>query len=390
VSWRHLTKEAGDVKLDTTGARVCVVGAAAVVLTAMLSACGGDKNSTSSGQQTGADAAGAVQCGGKKALKASGSSAQANAVTLFVNAYEDACPGFTLNYTSSGSGAGVSEFIGGQTDLGGTDSPLNAEKGEVDRAAARCGNNPAWNLPTVFGPIAVTYNVPGVDGLALDGPTVAKIFNGTVKTWDAPEIVGLNQGKTLPAQPINVIFRSDESGTTDNFQKYLDAASDGAWGKGAGKSFRGGVGEGAKGNEGTSAAVKNTAGAITYNEWSYAKSQNLQIAKIITSAGPDPVELTAATAAKSIDAVQVKGQGNDLVLDTSSFYSPRDAGAYPIVLATYQVVCSKYPQGDVAQAVRAFLTVALGAGQKGLEGEGYIPIPDAFKQRLSAAVDAIS
>ena len=97
------------------------------------------------------------------------------------------------------------------------------------------------------------------------------------------------QGKTIPAGQINVIFRSDESGTTDNFQKYLDAASDGAWGKGAGKTFNGGVGEGAKGNEGTSAAIKSTPGSITYNEWSYATKQGLAIAEIMTSAGPEPV-----------------------------------------------------------------------------------------------------
>ena len=181
----------------------------------------------------------------------------------------------------------------------------------------------------MFGPIAVTYNVAGVDGLVLDGPTVAKIFNGTVKTWDAPEIKALNAGATLPAEPINVIFRSDESGTTDNFQKYLDAASDGAWGKGAGKSFAGGVGEGAKGNEGTSAAIKSTPGSITYNEWSFAKSQELSVAKIITSAGPDPVELTTETAGKAIDGVKIKGEGNDLVLDTSSFYKPTEAGFLP-------------------------------------------------------------
>src|SRR6185437_10918566 len=108
--------------------------------------------------------------------------------------------------------------------------------------------------------------LPGVDSVALDGPTLAKIFNGTVTTWNAPEITALNSGKTLPGDKINVVFRSDESGTTDNFQKYLDAASDGAWGKGSGKTFNGGVGEGAKGNEGTSAAIKSTAGSITYNE----------------------------------------------------------------------------------------------------------------------------
>lgn len=370
--------------MTSFGKALGVAATAAAVLA--LSACGSDNNP--SGNK--ADTASGADCGGKKALKASGSSAQANAMTRFVNAYEAACPGQTLNYTSSGSGAGVSEFLGGQTDFGGTDSPLNADKGEVDKAKARCGGNDAWNLPVVFGPIAISYNVPGVDSLILDGPTAAKIFNGGVTSWDAPEIAAINPGKTLPAQPIVVIFRSDESGTTDNFQKYLDAASDGAWGKGAGKAFNGGVGEGAKGNEGTSAAIKNTPGSITYNEWSFAKNQGLSIAQVITSAGPDPVTLSVDSVGKSIDGVKIKGEGNDLVLDTSSFYKPTEAGAYPIVLGTYEVVCSKYPDADVAPAVKAFLTAALGKGQDGLTDNGYIPVPDSFKGKLSQAISAIS
>jgi phosphate transport system substrate-binding protein len=382
------------VKLNNIGKAVGTTLSATALVAMTLTACGSDNNTSSSGGSSASGGSGGsasgVECGGKKALKASGSSAQANAVTRFVTAYESACSGYTLNYTSSGSGAGVSEFIGGQTDFGGTDSPLNAEKGEVDKAKARCGGADAWNLPAVFGPIAVTYNLPGVDGLALDGPTLAKIFNGAVTTWNAPEISALNNGKSLPGDKINVVFRSDESGTTDNFQKYLDAASDGAWGKGAGKAFNGGVGEGAKGNEGTSAAIKSTPGSITYNEWSYATKQGLQMADIVTSAGPDPVKLTAESVGKSIDTVKIKGQGNDLVLDTSSFYKPTEAGAYPIVLGTYEVVCSKYPQPDVATAVKAFLTVAIGDGQKGLEEAGYIPIPDSFKTKLNDAVKAIS
>lgn len=374
------------MKANRSGAALGLLAAGAL----LLSACGSDNN-TSSGSgsgESGSQPAG--ECGGKEALKASGSSAQANAMTRFINAYETDCPGFTLNYTSSGSGAGVSEFLGGQTDFGGSDSPLSADKGEVEKAKERCGGNDAWNLPAVFGPIAVTYNVSGVDGLVLDGPTLGKIFNGEVKTWNAPEIAALNSGATLPADPINVIFRSDESGTTDNFQKYLDAASDGSWGKGAGKSFAGGVGEGAKGNEGTSAAIKSTPGSITYNEWSFAKSQNLSVAKIITSAGPEPVELNTETAGKAIDGVKFKGDGNDLVLDTASFYKPTEAGSYPIMLAAYEIVCSKYPDAEVATAVKAFLNSALGNGQKGLEDNGYIPVPEAFKTRLTAAVDAIN
>ena len=276
-----------------TGFGKVFVSTASVLAIAAFTACGSDNNTTvASSTIAGGDGGPTVECGGKKSLKSSGSSAQANAVTRFVTAYEAACPGYTLNYTSSGSGAGVSEFLGGQTDIGGTDSPLNVDKGQVEKAKARCGGADAWNLPVVFGPIAITYNAAGVDSLVLDGPTAAKIFSGAVSSWDAPEIAALNAGTSLPAEPIVVIFRSDESGTTDNFQQYLAAASDGAWEKGTGKTFNGGTGEGAKGNEGTSAAITTTPGSITYNEWSLAKNQGLSIAEIVTSAGPDPVALS--------------------------------------------------------------------------------------------------
>ena len=374
-----------------TGFGKVFVSTASVLAIAAFTACGSDNNTTvASSTIAGGDGGPTVECGGKKSLKSSGSSAQANAVTRFVTAYEAACPGYTLNYTSSGSGAGVSEFLGGQTDIGGTDSPLNVDKGQVEKAKARCGGADAWNLPVVFGPIAITYNVAGVDSLVLDGPTAAKIFSGAVSSWDATEIAALNAGTSLPAEPIVVIFRSDESGTTDNFQQYLAAASDGAWEKGTGKTFNGGTGEGAKGNEGTSAAITTTPGSITYNEWSFAKNQGLSIAEIVTSAGPDPVALSVESVGKSIDGVKIKGQGNDLVLDTTSFYQPTETGAYPIVLATYSVVCSKYPDADVAPATRAFLTAAIGKGQEGLTDNGYIPVPDSFKGKLATAINAIS
>ena len=380
----HLDFRRSYVKLKRSSTAFSLLAASAL----LLSACGSDDNSSSSDSTANAPTT-KVDCGGKDSLKASGSSAQANAMTRFIKAYEDACSGKTLNYTSNGSGAGVTEFIGKQTDIGGTDSPLNAEKGEVEKAKERCASE-AWNLPTVFGPIAVTYNVDGVKSLVLDGPTLGKIFNGGITKWDDPAIKALNKDASLPGDDIRVIYRNDESGTTDNFQKYLDKASDGSWGKGAGKVFNGGVGEGAKGNEGTSAAIKSTKGAITYNEWSFAKSQSLAIAKIVTSAGPDPVEISVDTVGKAIATAKIKGTGNDLVLDTSSFYKPSEPGAYPIVLPTYEVVCSKYPDAEVGKAVKAFLQSTIGAGQNGLEGNGYIPIPAAFKDKLTTAVNAIS
>jgi phosphate transport system substrate-binding protein len=328
-----------------------------------------------------------VSCGGKKTLKASGSTAQANAMARFVKAFEEACSGQTLNYTANGSGAGISEFTGNQTDFGGSDSPLIPQ--EYAAAQQRCGS-PAWNLPVVFGPIAITYNVHGLTSLVLDGPTAAKIFNGGITKWNDLAIHALNPGVSLPAEPIQVVFRSDESGTTDNFQKYLDAASKDAWGRGAGKKFNGGVGEGAKGSDGGSAAVKANDGSISYNEWSFAQAQHLGTAKIVTSAGPDAVAISADSVGKTIAAASIIGQGNDLALNTSSFYRPNQPGAYPIVLATYEVVCSKYPDPEVGAAVKAFLQSTIGAGQNGLADNGYVPVPDTFLSRLSAAINAIS
>jgi phosphate transport system substrate-binding protein len=373
------------LKLNRFGAALGVLASGALV----LSACGSDNNSAGGSQSSsGASSAGNVSCGGKKTLKASGSTAQNNAMTRFVKAFEGACPGQTLNYTANGSGAGISEFNGNQTDFGGSDSPLG--KDEAAAAQKRCGDQPAWNLPVVFGPIAVTYNINGVSSLNLDGVTLAKIFSGGITTWNDPAIVALNSGTNLPATPIHVVFRSDESGTTDNFQRYLDAASNGGWGKGAGKSFKGGVGEGAKGNDGTSAAIKATEGSITYNEWSFAQGQHLNMAKVITSAGPEPVAISTDSVGKTIAAATISGQGNDLVLDTLSFYRPTQPGSYPIVLATYEIVCSKYPDAQVGTAVKAFLQSTIGGGQNGLGDNGYVPIPDSFKSRLSTAVNAIS
>jgi phosphate transport system substrate-binding protein len=364
------------LKLTPPRAALSLVAASALV----LSACAHDNKAPSYAGSA------KVDCGGKQSLKASGSTAQANAMTRFIDAYQKACPGQTLTYTSNGSGAGLSEFIGNQTDFGGSDSPLSEERGEYAKAKERCGSD-AWNLPVVFGPVGITYNLNAVDTLVLDGPTAAKIFNGTITRWDDPAIRALNA--SMPAEDIHVVYRSDESGTTDNFQKYLDAASDGAWGKGAGKTFNGGVGEAAKGNEGTSAKVRNTEGAITYNEWSFAQAQRLFTAQIKTSASPDPVPINADTVGKTIAGATIQGQGNDLVLDTSSFYKPTQAGAYPILLATYEIVCSKYADGPTGQAVRAFLESTIGPGQVNLEDHGYFPLPANFQSKVATAVSAI-
>ncbi|OBG30015.1 phosphate ABC transporter substrate-binding protein PstS [Mycobacterium sp. E3198] len=335
-------------------------------------------------------AAGAkVDCGGKQTLVASGSTAQANAMTKFIDAYHRACPGQTLNYTANGSGAGISEFLSGKTDFGGSDIPLSGD--QYAAAKQRCGGADAWNLPVVFGPLAITYNLGSVDSLVLDAPTLAKIFNGTITRWDDPALTAFNT--SMPAEDIRVVYRSDASGTTENFQFYLQAASGGAWKQGTGKSFNGGVGVGAAGNKGTSELVKATEGAISYNELSFALQQGLFAADIKTPASRRslrPVRIGTDTVGKTITGAKIAGTGNDLVLDISSFYNPAQPDVYPIVLATYEIVCSKYPLADQAKAVKAFLQAAIGPGQVELARNGYIPLSPNFQSRVSGAVDAIS
>jgi phosphate transport system substrate-binding protein len=366
----------------------CGVALSLLVASALVfSACGG--HSTTSSSSTSSTPSVPVQCGGKKKLLAAGSTAQKNAIEQFVYAYIHACPGHTLDYNANGSGAGMKLFLGNQVDLAGSDSPMDPSKGQPDRAAERCGS-PAWDLPVVFGPIAVTFNISGVSALNLDGPTVARIFNGAITRWDDPAIKALNAGASLPSTPIHVVFRGDQSGTTDNFQKYLDAASNGAWGKGAGQTFNGGVGEGASGNDGTSQAMKKTDGSITYTEWSFAVGHQLNMAQIITSAGPNPVAITTDSVGKTIAGASFKGQGNDLVVDTSSFYKPTEIGAYPIVLVTYEIVCSKYPDAPTGTAVKAFMQATIGDGQNGLDEYGYIPLPSSFQSKLESVVNDIA
>jgi phosphate transport system substrate-binding protein len=325
-----------------------------------------------------------VDCGGKQDLTGSGSTAQANAMNHFITGYEETCSGKQLAYTASGSGAGIQDFVAAKTDFGGSDSPLSVD--EYAAAKQRCGGADAWNLPVVFGPIGITFNVKTTDVLTLDAPTLAKIFSGAITRWDDPAITALN--RTMPAEDIHVIYRSDASGTTDNFQQYLQAAAGGAWTKGAGKAFNGGVGTSAQGNEGTSEAVKHTEGAISYNEWSYAMKQDLDVAGIKTAGGD--VRIGNDWVGKTISNVTIKGHGNDLVLDLSKVYATAAPGAYPILLASYEIVCSKYPDAEVGKAVKAFMQSTVTEGQQGLTPLGYIPLPPDFQTKVAAAVNKIS
>jgi phosphate transport system substrate-binding protein len=364
------------------------VAAAAALL---LAGCGsdpapaGDAAPAASGT-----AAGDVACPAGT-LNAEGSSAQANAISEVIANYNAACGDkATIEYNPTGSGAGIKSFYNNLVDFAGSDSALKTEAVdgvvEADKAATRCGGNPAWNLPMVVGPVAFAYNVDGVDKLVLTPEVLAKIFTGKILTWNDPAIAALNSGATLPSAKISVFFRSDESGTTENVGKFLKAAGKGAWTSEPAKSWAG-VGEGKNKSSGVAEGVTGTKNSISYMEWSYAKDNKLAIAQVDNGNGA--TELTAENVAKAVSEATVAGSGNDLKLTLK--YSGTAAGAYPALLVTYEVVCSKGLAADKVALEKDFLGyMASAETQSSLEDLGYAPLPADLQTKVQAAVKAIS
>ena len=376
--------------------RVSKLAAVLALATLSLAACGSDPVSsaapgsgTSSTSDSSSGASGLACPSGS--LNAEGSSAQANAISEVIAGYNSACEDkATIEYNPSGSGAGIKNFNQGLVDFAGSDSALKTEEVdgvvEADAAKERCQGNPAWNLPMVVGPIAFAYNVDGVDKLVLDAQTLAQIFNGTITTWDDPKIAKLNSGADLPGDKITVFFRSDESGTTENTAKFLQAAGKGAWKDEPSKAWTG-TGEGKNKSSGVAEGVTSTKNSISYMEWSFARDNNLKIAQL--DSGKGAVELTGEAVATAVADATPSGSGNNLSLKLK--YAGNAEGAYPALLVTYEIVCSKGLAADKTAIVKDFLGYFASAEtQQGLEELGYAPLPEELATKVGTAVSAIS
>jgi phosphate transport system substrate-binding protein len=378
-----MRQKARSVGLDREGWALTAVALAMAICIGTVAGCDGNRRGGS--PTAGPGSPGTAECGGKNGLTAEGSTAQQNAMSLFNQVWGRSCPGKNVSYTPTGSGAGREQFIAGHVDFAGADSPLVAD--QIGPAAKRCDGNPAWDLPLVFGPVALVYNLPGLEKLVLSSDALARVFSGKITAWNDPILQALNPGVALPDTKTVPIYRADASGTTDNVQKYLTAAAPQTWTWGVGTQFQGGVGEGATKSAGVIQAVRTTPGAIGYVEKGLADQARLPYARIDTGNGV--VSLTNDTAGKAIQAASFVADGNDLVLDLNPMYTARLPGTYPLVLATYEIVCSKGYDADTSAAIRSFLSAAAGNGQAGLPSAGYVPLPDKVKERLISAIDAI-
>jgi phosphate transport system substrate-binding protein len=358
-----------------------------------LAACGSDNNSggaSSSGAGGSSSSSGAALTG---SLSGEGSTAQKNAVDEAIATFSQTNSGAKVSYNATGSGAGIKSFVNGQVDWAGSDSALKTDAAEgggpSETAAAnkRCGGNEAWNIPLVAGPISIAYNLQGVDKLVLDPSTIAKIFQGKITTWNDPAISKLNNGVNLPSSKISVFYRSDESGTTENFEKYLAGAASADYKAAPSKKWSGTVGQGAAKSAGVAQGIKSTPGGIGYVEWSNAKDDNLGTAWVDNGGGA--VQLTAESAGKAVETAKPAGQGNDLRLKLD--YATKAPGVYPIVLVTYEVVCSKGLDGSKVSLLKGFLTfLAQPSTQQDLAGIGYATLPQSVLGKVDTAIQAIS
>jgi len=353
------------------------------VLALGAAACGSDDSNPSSGGSGGSSSSGGGTAKAGGSINGAGATFPAPVYQEWAARFKEE-QGTTVNYQGIGSGGGIAQFSAGTVDFGATDSAM---KDDEITTAQKKGSDPV-HVPTVLGAVTVSYNVDGIDqGLKLDGKTVADIFLGKVKKWNDPEITGQNSGAQLPSTSVTVCHRSDESGTTANFTSFLtDYSSTWKSGPGTDKSVKWPTGTGAKGNDGVAGCVKQTKGAVGYNEQAYALQNKFTTAAIKNKAGKYVEPSLQATSA----AAQGITPPDDLRFSTINAESPQ---AYPISAITFLLVwqdgCKAGQNATQAKLVKNWLTYALGAGQQVAPQLEYAPLPDSVKTKAQAKVDGL-
>ncbi len=317
-------------------------------------------------------------------LRSSGSTAQGKVMEQWISDFNALCNANLNAYGGGGSGKGIADFIANQVDFAGSDSALKEDQA-ASAKATRCAGNDALNLPMVTGPIALAYNISGVDSLTLTPAVLAGIFNGTITTWNDPAIAAINPGATLPALGIQAVHRAEDSGTTENFTKYLKAAAPSDWTIDASKSWTAPGGIAAQGSDGVAKQIKSTDGSIGYVEWGFATDDGLNVAKIDNGGGA--VELTAESAGQAVAAATVVGTGKDLALKLD--YATKVPGVYPVILVTYEIVCSA-GNADLGPLLKSFLGYTATDGQTSLADLGAAPLPAEIQTKVIASVSSIS
>lgn len=362
--------------------RVYASAALVGLLALGLTACGSDDPTGDSGSTGSSSLSGTLNGGG--------ASSQDKAQQAWIAGFQQANGDVTVNYTKSDSGAGRKGLLDGSLSYAGTDSALTSD--EIADSSSTCAAGQAFDVPVYISPIAVAFNVAGVDSLNLDADTVAKIFDGTITTWDDPAITADNADVAASLTgPISVMYRSDDSGTTKNFTEYLSEAAPSVWTHEVSSTFP--VSKDTfQGLNGTSAVVQgiqDASGTIGYADASGIGD----LATVKIKVGDDFVGPTAEGAAATLD---VSERSTDDRADHDIVFSinrtTTEAGAYPVILVSYLAVCDTYDTTAQADLVKGFLTYVISSeGQaQAASAAGSAPISEALRTEAQSAVDSIT
>jgi phosphate transport system substrate-binding protein len=306
-------------------------------------------------------------------INASGASFPDAFYAASIEAYAEVNPDLMVSYNPTGSGTGKSEFGEGLNDFAGTDSLVGDDDG-VEAGSFQY-------IPTVAAPITVSYNLPGVDALQLPREVLAGIFGGTITTWNDPLIAEANPDATLPDTAVTLAVRSDGSGTTTNFSKYLDEATE-AWTLGSGDTIEwpGNAVAGEK-NTGVAQVIQDTEGSIGYVDLADATEVGLVTASIENKDG--------AFVAPTLDGATAALDG--AVVEDDLSYNPLNAAgaeAYPITAPTYILIRTEYDDPNVAAGVKEFVNYLLTDGQALAAENNYAALPTGLQEQAVEALNS--
>jgi phosphate transport system substrate-binding protein len=350
------------------------VGAALAATVLALAGCSSSAPASGSSPGGAASSNGAVLSG---TLNASGSTFQLTFQEVAISGFKSVQPGITINYNGVGSGAGRTALASSKVNFAGSDSPIPAAE------EAGFKGKKVLYFPVVTGPVTLSYHLSGVRKLDLSPTVIAGIFDGQFKTWNDPAIQADNRGVSLPATPITLAVRSDSSGTTANFTKFLVEAAGSKWPLGTGsKVIWPTTSRTASGNNGVAQIVKSTPGAIGYVDYATAKASGLTFASVKNKDG-NYVAPSPASAALAASQVTLKPD------ETFSAVWAGGTGSYPITYQSWDLVYAKQPNANAARMLRAYIGYLLGAGQELLPQLGYAPLPSSIDQQAQAQLSKI-
>lgn len=359
--------------------RWLAIFASLAVLAVGVSACGDSDESSSA--SSGGDLSGEIA--------GAGATSQEAAQEAWIAEFSNANSGATVTYDAVGSGGGREQFIAGGVAYAGSDAALEEEEGELKKALDRCAPGKLIEIPAYVSPIAIIYNLEGVEGLQLDPETLAKIFNQEIDSWSDPAIAKDNPGLELPDTRITPVNRSDESGTTENFSDYLSKVVPSIWKYEVSGDWPVKGGEAAQGTSGVVEAVSAGDGAIGYADASQAGELGIAAIKV----GNEYVEPTPEAAAKILEE---SPEAKDLAKTPYMFPFELDretesSGTYPIVLVSYLIACTQYDSADEAALVKGYLEYVVSAeGQEiAAENAGSAPLSTSLAKKVQPAVEAI-